>query len=97
MSRSWPRRPRTIRWERPGPTATPASLLLGRLIEKVTGQTWDTAMRERLFTPLGLTHTVTLPEEALLFGAAVGHMTEGGAEPSGRRSGDCPGRWGRPG
>ena len=55
--------------------------LLGRLIEKVTGQTWDTAMRERLFTPLGLTHTVTLPEEALLFGAAVGHVTEGGAEP----------------
>ena len=47
--------------------------LLGRVIEKVTGQTWDEAMRERLFTPLGLTHTVTLPEEALLFAAAVGH------------------------
>ncbi|MEU8125397.1 serine hydrolase [Spirillospora sp. NPDC049024] len=47
--------------------------LLGRMIEKVTGQTWDQALRERLFTPLGLTHTVTLPEEALLFAAAVGH------------------------
>jgi dipeptidyl aminopeptidase/acylaminoacyl peptidase/CubicO group peptidase (beta-lactamase class C family) len=47
--------------------------LLGRVIEKVTGQTWDQAMRDRLFTPLGLTHTVTLPEEALLFGAAAGH------------------------
>jgi hypothetical protein len=47
--------------------------LLGRVIEKVTGQTWDAALRERLFTPLGLDHTVTLPEEALLFAAAVGH------------------------
>ena len=31
--------------------------LLGRVIEKLTGKTWDAAMRERLFTPLGLTHT----------------------------------------
>jgi dipeptidyl aminopeptidase/acylaminoacyl peptidase/CubicO group peptidase (beta-lactamase class C family) len=47
--------------------------LLGRVIEKVTDQTWDQAMRERLFSPLGLDHTVTLPEEALLFAAAAGH------------------------
>jgi dipeptidyl aminopeptidase/acylaminoacyl peptidase len=57
-------------------------VLVGRVIEKVTGQTWDAAMRERLFAPLGLTHTVTLPEEALLYAAAVGHVGEGGAEPS---------------
>jgi dipeptidyl aminopeptidase/acylaminoacyl peptidase/CubicO group peptidase (beta-lactamase class C family) len=48
-------------------------VLLGRVIEKATGQTWDRAMRERLFTPLGLARTVTLPEEALLFATAVGH------------------------
>ncbi|MDR3070581.1 MAG: beta-lactamase family protein [Propionibacteriaceae bacterium] len=47
--------------------------ILGRIIEVVTGQVWDEAMRERLFTPLGLTHTVTLPEEAILFDTAVGH------------------------
>lgn len=47
--------------------------LIGRMIEKVTGKKWDQALRERLFTPLGLEHTVTLPEEALLFAAAVGH------------------------
>ncbi|HEV3358020.1 MAG TPA: serine hydrolase [Pseudonocardiaceae bacterium] len=51
-------------------------ILVGRVIEKVTGKTWDEAIRERLFTPLGLTHTVTLPEEALLFRAAVGHVGE---------------------
>jgi len=48
--------------------------LIGRMIEKVTGTTWDAAMRERLFTPLGLAHTVTLPEEAILHRAAVGHV-----------------------
>jgi dipeptidyl aminopeptidase/acylaminoacyl peptidase/CubicO group peptidase (beta-lactamase class C family) len=47
--------------------------LLGRVIEKVTGQTWDQAVRDRLSTPLGLGHTVTLPEEALLHAAAMGH------------------------
>ncbi|MEV4701898.1 serine hydrolase domain-containing protein [Actinoplanes sp. NPDC049316] len=52
--------------------------LAGRVIEKITGGTWDAALRERLITPLGLTHTMTLPEEALLFRAAVGHLTEDG-------------------
>ncbi|MCD4523963.1 serine hydrolase [Nocardioides sp. cx-173] len=52
--------------------------LVGRLIEKVTGSTWDQAMRERLFTPLGLTRTITLPEEALLHGAATGHLEHEG-------------------
>lgn len=49
--------------------------LAGRVIERLTGLTWDAAMSERLFKPLGLTHTVTLPEEAIMFRAAVGHST----------------------
>jgi CubicO group peptidase (beta-lactamase class C family) len=48
--------------------------ILGRVIEVVTGKGWDEVMRERLFTPLGLTHTGTLPEDALLHRAAVGHL-----------------------
>ncbi|WP_410604773.1 serine hydrolase [Amycolatopsis sp. lyj-90] len=47
--------------------------VIGRLIEKVTGQTWDQALRDRLLTPLGLSHTATLPEEVLLHSAALGH------------------------
>jgi CubicO group peptidase (beta-lactamase class C family) len=54
--------------------------LLGRIIEVVTGGTWDKALREHLFTPLGLTNTVTLPEEALLYGAAVGHVEDDGQQ-----------------
>ena len=52
--------------------------VLGRVIEKLTGKTWDEALRERLFTPLGLDRTITLPEEALLHAAAVGHVTQDG-------------------
>ena len=54
--------------------------LLGRVIEKLTGTTWDQAMRDRLFTPLGLARTVTLPEEALLHSAAVGHIDVDGEQ-----------------
>ncbi|MBO0831112.1 MAG: serine hydrolase, partial [Actinobacteria bacterium] len=57
-------------------------VLAGRVIEKLTGGTWDKAVRDRIFGPLGLEHTVTLPEEALLHRAAVGHVGEGTDEPS---------------
>jgi dipeptidyl aminopeptidase/acylaminoacyl peptidase/CubicO group peptidase (beta-lactamase class C family) len=50
--------------------------LAGRVIEKLTGKTWDAVLRERIFGPLGLRRTVTLPEEALLHRAAVGHVGE---------------------
>ncbi|HWO66544.1 MAG TPA: serine hydrolase domain-containing protein [Umezawaea sp.] len=48
--------------------------LLGRLVEVLRGTTWDEVLRERLLDPLGLTSAGTLPEEALLWGAAVGHI-----------------------
>src|SRR3954453_7036240 len=54
--------------------------VLGRLIEVLRGATWDTVLRERLLTPLGLTSAGTLPEEALLHRAAVGHITPPGKE-----------------
>jgi len=51
--------------------------LAGRVIERLTGTTWDEALRQRLVQPLGLTRTLTLPEEALLHRTAVGHLTTG--------------------
>ncbi|MFE6161558.1 serine hydrolase [Streptomyces sp. NPDC056486] len=56
-------------------------VLAGRVIEKLTGMSWDNALKERLCTPLGLTHTVTLPEEALRFGTAMGHAAQGDEDP----------------
>lgn len=54
--------------------------LLGRVIEKLTDKTWDQAMKDMLFTPLGLDSTCTLAEEAILFGAAVGHVSVEGEQ-----------------
>nr|WP_221375354.1 serine hydrolase domain-containing protein [Actinoplanes polyasparticus] len=54
--------------------------LAGRVVEKLTGGTWDAAVRDRIVTPLGLTRTVTLPEEALLHRAAAGHVTHDGKQ-----------------
>jgi dipeptidyl aminopeptidase/acylaminoacyl peptidase len=48
-------------------------VIAGRVIEKLTGGTWDAAIRERIITPLGLHRTGTLPEEALLHRTAAGH------------------------
>ncbi|TDD42496.1 class A beta-lactamase-related serine hydrolase [Nonomuraea terrae] len=48
----------------------------GRVVEVVTGKVWDTALRDQLITPLGLTRTWTLPEDVLRFRAATGHLGE---------------------
>ena len=48
-------------------------VVAGRVVEVITGQTWDRVLRERLIEPLGLTATVTLPEEAILHRTAIGH------------------------
>lgn len=54
--------------------------LLGRLIEVVTGEVFDTAIRARLFEPMQLRHTATLPEDVLRYRAAIGHVEPPGGE-----------------
>jgi CubicO group peptidase (beta-lactamase class C family) len=54
-------------------------VLLGRIIEVLDGRSWDESLHDRLIGPLALTRTVTLPEEAILHRAAVGH--DGGGVP----------------
>jgi CubicO group peptidase (beta-lactamase class C family) len=49
-------------------------VVLGRIVEIMTGRTWEQALQERLLAPIGASHTVTLPEEALLFRTAAGHF-----------------------
>ncbi|MCQ9385770.1 serine hydrolase domain-containing protein [Brevibacterium moorei] len=54
--------------------------LAGLIIERLTDKGWDTALRESLLDPLGLDHSVTLPEDAILLGdVAVGHEDIAGA------------------
>jgi CubicO group peptidase (beta-lactamase class C family) len=52
-------------------------VVLGRIIEILDGRTWDESLRARLIEPLGLAATMTLPEEAILHRAALGHIADG--------------------
>ena len=54
--------------------------VLGRVIEVVTGSVWDAEMKARLFDPLQLAHTATLPEDVLRYRAALGHIRPPGSE-----------------
>ena len=49
--------------------------LAGRLAEVVYGTPWAVLMRERVFEPLGMTHAIVDPKEAIRFRAAMGHVT----------------------
>jgi CubicO group peptidase (beta-lactamase class C family) len=48
--------------------------VLGRLVEVLRGQPYDTCLRDHLITPLGLAHTATGPYEAIMYRAAMGHI-----------------------
>jgi CubicO group peptidase (beta-lactamase class C family) len=49
-------------------------VILGRAIEVALGTTWDRALADNLLRPLQCDASVTLPEEAILHPAAIGHL-----------------------
>ena len=49
-------------------------VVLGRLVEALRGKPFNTVLRERLITPLGLEHVATNIGEAILERPAVGHV-----------------------
>lgn len=48
--------------------------LAGRVVEKVTGTTYEQAIRDLIFTPLGLDHSYFFPNEIMTRRFAVGHL-----------------------
>src|SRR6478609_10082416 len=50
--------------------------ILGRLVEVVADTVFETALRERLLTPLGLEHSVVFPEDAIPHPNSVGHVPD---------------------
>jgi CubicO group peptidase (beta-lactamase class C family) len=50
--------------------------VLGRLVEVLREQSYDSCLRDHLAKPLGLTHTAPSPYEAIMFRAAVGHVQQ---------------------
>ncbi|HET9161637.1 MAG TPA: serine hydrolase domain-containing protein [Caulobacteraceae bacterium] len=53
-------------------------MLLGRIVETVSGQSYDDYIAGHIFKPAGMTATGNLPETVPLPKRATGYMTEGG-------------------
>ncbi|MBG0566416.1 serine hydrolase domain-containing protein [Actinoplanes aureus] len=58
-----------------------AYVVLGRLIEVLRDRPYAECLRDGLIEPLGLTHTALGAERAIMFRAAVGHLSDGPGEP----------------
>jgi CubicO group peptidase (beta-lactamase class C family) len=54
--------------------------VLGALVAKLRGTTWEAALRERLVEPLGLEQYALSADEAILFRTAAGHTKAPGAD-----------------
>ncbi|WP_410638654.1 serine hydrolase [Amycolatopsis sp. lyj-346] len=54
--------------------------ILARVVEVLDGKRWDDVLRDRLFTPLGLTGTNSRPERVDETRAATGHLIRSPAE-----------------
>ena len=52
-------------------------ILLGAIIERVTGKSYDDHVGPRVLAPAGMTSTGTAPEDSLVPGRAVGYMRQG--------------------
>ncbi len=48
--------------------------IAGRVVEVVTGDTWDAVLRARILEPAGLAHTITLAEDLPFQRVSVGHL-----------------------
>jgi D-alanyl-D-alanine carboxypeptidase len=53
-------------------------ILLGRLIEKVTGESYYEYVQKHIFVPAGMTHTDSRPETEVSSGRATGYTKEAG-------------------
>jgi CubicO group peptidase (beta-lactamase class C family) len=53
-------------------------VIAGRLVEVVTGESWDDALAKRILAPLGVERTFTHPEDVLRFRSALGHAEDDG-------------------
>lgn len=62
--------------------SNPGYIMAGYLIQELTGKLYTEAMDERLFKPLGMTHTTYRPTVAMTFPLSQGHEAESAAKPT---------------
>lgn len=53
-------------------------ILVGLAMSRMTGMTWEALIGREVVEQFGLLHTAALPEQAILHGAAVGHLLNEG-------------------
>lgn len=53
-------------------------VIAGRIVEELTGQSWDDAIAKRIAAPLGADHTFTHPDDVLRYRSALGHVEHEG-------------------
>ncbi len=53
--------------------------LAGYLAQRVLGRSWYDLVKERIYAPLAMEHSVSIPEDALLYRASVGHHLNQGS------------------
>jgi D-alanyl-D-alanine carboxypeptidase len=63
-------------------------ILLGALVEELSGKSYDDHVAARVLVPAGMTATGTAPEDSLVPGRSVGYMRQGG--PSGPLVSNAP-------
>lgn len=56
-------------------------VVLGRIAEVLLGKPYHELLRERIAVPLELEHVATIPDEALLYRAALGHVAPKPGDP----------------
>lgn len=52
-----------------------AFYVAGRIVERVTKKPYESAIKELLFSPLGMTHSFFFAEEAITYKVVAGHIT----------------------
>lgn len=52
--------------------------ILGRIVEVLTGTTFEEALQRRIFAPFGLHQTVSFADEAIVHPTSVGHVSDPG-------------------
>ncbi len=62
--------------------SNPSYNIAGYIIQELTGKLYADAMDERLFKPLGMTHTTYRPTVAMTFPLSQGHDAAGTAKPT---------------
>jgi CubicO group peptidase (beta-lactamase class C family) len=62
-----------------------STVVSGRLVEHLTGGTWDAALSDRVLTPAGLADTASLPEDVVYRRFAIGHDLDGAGPATARR------------